>query len=82
MSRPALQTTSPSLQPCIDAASDTVYRNLTKLNALYAVIDGVADAFEQLDPSVRATYRWVCADLTKEAKAAWVQLETLRAAGA
>jgi len=80
MTDSAPQTTSPSLQPCIDAASDTVYRNLTKLNALYAVIDGAADAFEELDPRVRAAYRWVCADLTREAKMAWVQLETLRAA--
>ncbi len=83
MSRSAPKATSSSLQPCIDAAGDTIYRNLSKLNALYAVIDGpAADAFEQLDPSVRTTYRWICADLVRETKAAWLQLETLRAAHA
>ena len=79
MRRSTPHTQSSSLQPCIDAASDTIYRNLSKLNALYAVVDGAAaDLFEQLDPSVRTTYRWICADLVKETKAAWLQLETLR----
>jgi hypothetical protein len=73
---------SPTLQPCIDAARDTIYRDLSKLDALFAVIDDLGgDRFQQLEPAVHAKYLWTCADLVREVKTAWLQLETMRARG-
>ena len=73
---------SPSLQPCIDAARDTIYRDLSKLDALFAVIDDLgSDRFQQLEPAVHAKYLWACSDLVREVKTAWLQLESMRGRG-
>lgn len=58
---------SPSLQRCADATRESLYSNLSKLRAMFSMIEGPRfDAFRQMDEDMQAKYMWACADFARE----------------